>query len=205
MNNSFERTFENLTRRIKGRTFITCESREIYDRLLTDAKEAGFEIPEAYYDYWDIVSINMDDRSLGSGGTFFHMQFYGSADVYRVDYGKYIRGEADFIYHGERLSPPEKYEHAYIKSKFFGKVAVSGKNNKKAKEYYLGNNGYLYEPDDEQFLFTQIERMFKVLIITDDKFDLTRAHRFSCNHKPELEKDSVCGCFTVRRYSSPRR
>ena len=168
MNNNFERTFENLTRRINGRTFITCESREIYDRLLADANEAGFEIPEAFYEDKDIVSINMDDRSLGWGGTFFHMQFYGSADVYRVDYGKYIRGEADFIYHGERLSPPEKYEHAYIESKFFGKVAVSGKNNKKAKEYYLGNNGYLDEPDDEQFLFTQIERMFKVLIIVED-------------------------------------
>ena len=136
--------------------------------MLADAKEAGFGIPKAFYEDKDIVSINMDDRSLGWGGTFFHMQFYSSADVYRVDYGKYIRGEADFIYHGEILSPPEKYEHAYIKSKFFGKVAVSGKNNKKAKEYYLGNNGYLDESDDEQFLFTQIERMFRVLIIVED-------------------------------------
>ncbi len=25
--------------------------------------------------------------------------------------------------------------------------------------------------------------------------DLKLAHRFSANHKPELEKDRICGCF----------
>ena len=27
------------------------------------------------------------------------------------------------------------------------------------------------------------------------KFDLELAHRYSNNHKPELEKDNICGCF----------
>lgn len=27
------------------------------------------------------------------------------------------------------------------------------------------------------------------------KYDLNLAHKFSNNHKPELEKDHVCGCF----------
>lgn len=27
------------------------------------------------------------------------------------------------------------------------------------------------------------------------KYDLELAHKFSCNHKPELEKDRTCGCF----------
>ena len=170
MNNSFERTFDNLTKRLKGRVFVTFENDEVYDKFLTDARAAGYEVPEAYYESRDILTVNRKLRRLGWGGTYFHMEFYASTDVYRVDYGKYIRGEADFIYHGDkRKSPhPEKYKHAYIESKFFGKVAVSGKNNKKAKEYYLENNGYLDEPDDEQFLFTQIERMFKVLIIVED-------------------------------------
>ena len=26
-------------------------------------------------------------------------------------------------------------------------------------------------------------------------YDLERAHNFCSNHKPELEKDPVCGCF----------
>ena len=27
------------------------------------------------------------------------------------------------------------------------------------------------------------------------KYDLKLAHKFSSNHKPELEKDKKCGCF----------
>ena len=27
------------------------------------------------------------------------------------------------------------------------------------------------------------------------KYDLVKAHSYSCNHKPELENDSICGCF----------
>ena len=28
-----------------------------------------------------------------------------------------------------------------------------------------------------------------------DSFNLNAAHRYSNNHKPELEKDHLCGCF----------
>ena len=33
--------------------------------------------------------------------------------------------------------------------------------------------------------------------------DLEDAHKYSSNHKPELEKDSVCGCFWCMRIYSP--
>ena len=32
---------------------------------------------------------------------------------------------------------------------------------------------------------------------------LERAHDFSSNHKPELEKDSICGCFFCGKIFSP--
>ena len=28
-----------------------------------------------------------------------------------------------------------------------------------------------------------------------EQYDLDKAHKYSNNHKPELEKDKVCGCF----------
>lgn len=34
-------------------------------------------------------------------------------------------------------------------------------------------------------------------------YDLEDAHRFSSNHKPELEKDRVCGCFYCMKIFSP--
>ncbi|MDO4847192.1 MAG: cytoplasmic protein [Clostridiaceae bacterium] len=27
------------------------------------------------------------------------------------------------------------------------------------------------------------------------KYDLEKAHKFSCNNMPELKKDKLCGCF----------
>ena len=30
------------------------------------------------------------------------------------------------------------------------------------------------------------------------------AHRFSCNHKPELEKDEICGCFYCLEIFNPK-
>ena len=36
-----------------------------------------------------------------------------------------------------------------------------------------------------------------------EKFDLKKAHLFSCNHKPELEKDSTCGCFYCLKIFKP--
>lgn len=36
-----------------------------------------------------------------------------------------------------------------------------------------------------------------------NKIDLERAHRYSNNHKPELEKDHVCGCFYCMEIFAP--
>lgn len=35
------------------------------------------------------------------------------------------------------------------------------------------------------------------------KLDYSMAHEYSNNHKPELEKDSVCGCFHCLRIFKP--
>lgn len=35
------------------------------------------------------------------------------------------------------------------------------------------------------------------------EYDLIKAHRFSCNHKPELEKDNICGCFYCLKIFKP--
>lgn len=36
------------------------------------------------------------------------------------------------------------------------------------------------------------------------KAELDRAHSFSSNHKPELEKDHVCGCFSCLAIFDPK-
>ncbi len=36
-----------------------------------------------------------------------------------------------------------------------------------------------------------------------DKIDFRKAHAYSNNHKPELEKDSVCGCFYCLKIFHP--
>ena len=33
--------------------------------------------------------------------------------------------------------------------------------------------------------------------------DFIEAHKYSCNHKPELEKDRICGCFHCLRIYNP--
>ena len=33
--------------------------------------------------------------------------------------------------------------------------------------------------------------------------DVQAAHKFSSNHRPELEKDRICGCFYCLRVFSP--
>lgn len=35
------------------------------------------------------------------------------------------------------------------------------------------------------------------------KFDYNMAHAYSNNHKPELEKDSICGCFYCLKIFKP--
>jgi hypothetical protein len=32
---------------------------------------------------------------------------------------------------------------------------------------------------------------------------LLDAHKYCCNHKPELERDSMCGCFYCGKIFSP--
>ncbi len=36
-----------------------------------------------------------------------------------------------------------------------------------------------------------------------NKHDYSMAHEYSSNHKPELEKDSVCGCFHCLKIFKP--
>lgn len=36
------------------------------------------------------------------------------------------------------------------------------------------------------------------------KKDIIAAHKFSSNHKPELEKDTKCGCFYCGRVFEPK-
>ncbi len=37
------------------------------------------------------------------------------------------------------------------------------------------------------------------------KYDLKLAHKFCCSHKPELEKDKICGCFYCLRIFNPAK
>ena len=36
-----------------------------------------------------------------------------------------------------------------------------------------------------------------------ENYDLKKAHRYSCNHKTELEKDNICGCFYCLKIFKP--
>ena len=37
-----------------------------------------------------------------------------------------------------------------------------------------------------------------------EQYDLDKAHKYSNNHKPELEKDNICGCFYCLRIYNPK-
>ena len=37
-----------------------------------------------------------------------------------------------------------------------------------------------------------------------EKYDLDKAHQYSSNHKPELEKDNICGCFFCLNIYNPK-
>lgn len=166
MNNDFARTLDNLTKRLKGRIFLICENRDYYSKLISNARSEGYYVPKSFDEDWDIVSLNIEEHRLGWGGTYFHMAFY-FPDVYRIDYGKYLRGDDDYIYHGGRRNISENYQNIIFDSKNCGRVTISGNNNKDAEKYYHENNMFLYEKEDEEFLLTQLERMFKVLVITE--------------------------------------
>ena len=36
-----------------------------------------------------------------------------------------------------------------------------------------------------------------------EQYDLDEAHTYSNNHKPELEKDNICGCFFCCQIYNP--
>ena len=36
-----------------------------------------------------------------------------------------------------------------------------------------------------------------------EQYDLDKAHKYSSNHKPELEKDNICGCFFCLKIYNP--
>ena len=40
--------------------------------------------------------------------------------------------------------------------------------------------------------------------MTKDCKQIKEAHKFSINHRPELENDSVCGCFSCITIFSPK-
>ena len=37
-----------------------------------------------------------------------------------------------------------------------------------------------------------------------EKYDLDKAHQYSNNHKPELERDNLCGCFFCLKIYNPK-
>ena len=37
-----------------------------------------------------------------------------------------------------------------------------------------------------------------------EQYDLDKAHKYSSNHRPELEKDNICGCFFCLRIYNPK-
>ena len=37
-----------------------------------------------------------------------------------------------------------------------------------------------------------------------EQYDLDKAHEYSSNHRPELEKDNICGCFFCLRIYNPK-
>ena len=37
-----------------------------------------------------------------------------------------------------------------------------------------------------------------------EQYDLDKAHKYSSNHKPELEKDNICGCFYCLKIYNPK-
>ena len=37
-----------------------------------------------------------------------------------------------------------------------------------------------------------------------EQYDLDKAHKYSNNHKPELEKDNICGCFYCLHIYNPK-
>ena len=37
-----------------------------------------------------------------------------------------------------------------------------------------------------------------------EQYDLDKAHKYSSNHRHELEKDNICGCFFCLKIYNPK-
>ena len=81
--------------------FIYCRSRAIAKRFLMDAEKEGFLFGDGAAptskETSDIFALN-DDLTICYTGVVAHMAFGMKArNVIWVDYGKYVRGERDFL------------------------------------------------------------------------------------------------------------
>ena len=157
-------TLDALRERLNCRIFLTCKSREVYDLMLRNAVEEGYAVPEGCFGAWDIVALARGRRALTWGGTFFHMEYNSPGNIYRVDYGKYIAGEPDFLCHDYKGTGTQP-AHTALTTSFTGTVIISGENYIKAKHYYLEHFKNFDTPQSERGLLRQMENMFAVLVV----------------------------------------
>ena len=155
MYNNFERTLDNLVKRLDGKIFLSFGSKEVYDIFIKNAIDEGYDVG-GHNDNWDIKAINSTNKTIRGGSTFFHMEYYSSDRIYRVDYAKYISGADDFLHEDKRFE---------FESKFFGNCIIVGRRAEKAFDYYRLSKHRFNTEYDEDYLLLFVERVFKVLIV----------------------------------------
>ncbi len=100
------RTLDNLRSAYQGKIYIWFESDEVYEQFKFNAKNQGYMIgsyqPEECPWERDILSLQQE-KKLTACNIISYCAFNEGKDVVRVDYGKYIAGDEDYLIEGEEI------------------------------------------------------------------------------------------------------
>ena len=164
-----ERTLENLRDRLVGTIFIVATSKEISTRLKLDARRQGYQDhlgrnPSQSDDSWHIVTLRNEKVISLGWGMWTSINYRESKDCYRIDYGRYIVGKDDYLYHDYSTSKRCNEVYAFDTT-FHGKMRISGPRFQEAYKHYENKHFKYDTPEKEKMLFDQMEQLFTVIVI----------------------------------------
>ena len=159
-----ERTIKALRDAFRGKLYVYLEDKNTVSRFLRDAEKEGYRFGDTKPTETDgdrIIAVQ-GRRQLAYLGYIGHMAF-GTGQAVRIDYKKYMRGDADFNYVPD--GGPASVNT--LKGKFHTGVSVFGDRWSEAAEYIAAHIDECTDADGERDLYDSAEKMYDVVITSD--------------------------------------
>lgn len=161
-----ERTLTKL-REFDGRIYVYLDNEKICKRFLQEAENEGYrfgKIKPTQSGGSNIIALKKN-KQLSYVGFVGHVEFQcnggDGGNLIRVNYEKYINGDANFLFENSPFKP------LTIKGNFFEKVTIIGDNANTAAGYIMGKCVYCNNEDEEFNLHGEAEERFDVSIFTE--------------------------------------